>query len=261
MTSTVLLERDGAVARVTLNRPDKFNALNEAMMLDLAAALSEVERDAAIRAVVLRGAGNAFMAGGDVAFFHAHLDEMHERFLQMGGKFHDSIQALRRMPKPVLAVVHGVVAGGGLSVMLACDLAIAAEETQFTLAYANIGASPDGGSTHFLPRIVGLRKSLELAFLADKFDGRRAEALGIVNWAVPAAELESRANTIVARLASGPTAAHARAKALFNASFEQPFVQQLDEEIRAFAHGAKTADFREGVTAFVEKRKPRFEGR
>lgn len=261
MTSTVLLERQGAVARVTLNRPAKLNALDEAMMLDLRSVLAEVEADASVRAVLLAGAGNAFIAGGDVALFHAKLAEMDRLFHQMAGAFHDSIHALRRMPKPVIASVHGAVAGGGLSVMLACDLAIAAEGTQFTLAYANIGTSPDGGSTHFLPRIVGLRRALELAFITDPFDAKRAAELGLVNWVVPAGELGARATALATRLAEGPTAAFARTKALLNQSFERPFAGQLDDEIDAFAACAATKDFAEGVTAFVQKRKPRFEGR
>jgi 2-(1,2-epoxy-1,2-dihydrophenyl)acetyl-CoA isomerase len=261
MTTPVLLEREGAVVRLVLNRPEKLNALSAAMVTGLREQLANVASDGSVRAVVLSGAGKAFMAGGDVANFHANLPEMPRLIREWAGEFHKVIHDLRSLPKPVLAKVHGACAGGGLSVMLACDLAIAGEGAKFTLAYANIGTSPDGGSTHHLARVVGIRRAMELAFLTDPFDAKRAAELGLVNWVVPDAELDARANEIAARLAQGPTAAYARTKALLNATFERPMREQLELEVDGFAACAATHDFAEGVTAFVEKRKPRFEGR
>lgn len=260
MNDTVLLKKTGSIATVTLNRPAQMNALNDAMMLGLRDVLSEVAEDANIRVVVMRGAGKAFMAGGDVAMFHAKKEEVAALFHELGGVFHESIKLLRSMPKPVIACVHGPCAGGGLSVMLACDLAIAADTAQFTLAYSRIGTSPDGGSTVFLPRIVGTRKTLELALLPDVFSAQEAKALGIVNWVVPDDQLDVETAKLAARLAAGPTRAFAHTKALVNATFERPMAEQLDAEVRAFADCASGHDFKEGVTAFVEKRKPDFNG-
>jgi 2-(1,2-epoxy-1,2-dihydrophenyl)acetyl-CoA isomerase len=261
MTDTVLLERRGAAAIVTLNRPEKLNALDEALMRDLDRVTREVAEDAAVRAVMLRGAGRAFMAGGDVAFFHAHLDTLEARFQEMGRGFHASVMRLRTMDKPVLACVRGAVAGGGLSVMLACDLAIASRDAQLSLAYANIGTSPDGGSSFTLPRIVGMRKALELAFLGERLDAEAARALGLVNWVVDDAELEARAAAVLDRLASGPTLAFAATKRLFNETWERPMAAQLDAELASFARCVATHDFAEGTGAFVAKRAPAFEGR
>lgn len=257
---TVLLSIEGAIATVTLNRPAQLNALNDAMMYGLRDVLSRVERDANIRVVILNGAGKAFMAGGDVAMFHARKDEVSSQFHELGGVFHDSIKTLRRMGKPVLASVQGACAGGGLSVMLACDLAIAADTSQFTLAYARIGTSPDGGSTHFLPRIVGARKALELALLPDAFGAEKALELGLVNWVVAEKALGAETQKIAERLAQGPSRAFAHTKALINATFDRPMDAQLDAEVSAFADCASGHDFKEGVTAFVEKRKPGYRG-
>lgn len=258
---SVLLDKNGAIATVTLNRPAQLNALNDAMMFGLRDVLTEVEADTAIRAVILRGAGKAFMAGGDVAMFHAKKDEVSSLFHELGGTFHESIKLMRRMPKPIIASVHGACAGGGLSVMLACDLAIAADTAQFTLAYSRIGTSPDGGSTVFLPRIIGTRKTLELALLPDLFNAQQAKELGILNWVAPEAALEAETLKIAQRLAVGPTRAFANTKALVNSTFDQPMHAQLDAEVRSFADCASGDDFKEGVTAFVEKRKPVFKGR
>ena len=260
MTSTVLLERRGAAAILTLNRPEKFNALNDEMMRDLDAATHEVTEDASVRAVMLRGAGKAFMSGGDVALFHARLKTIAEQFGSMGQLFHASVKRLRTMPKPVLACVQGVAAGGGLSFMLACDIAIAARSSSFSLAYASIGTSPDGGSSVVLPRIVGMRKAFEMAFLPDRIDSATALSLGLVNWVVEDAELETRAFEVLDRLARGPTFAFARTKDIFNSTWENGMNAQLDAELAAFARCTRTHDFAEGTTAFVEKRKPDFSG-
>lgn len=261
MTDTVLLERRDASAVITLNRPEKLNALDGALMQELDRVTREVAGDESVRAVMIRGAGRAFMAGGDVAYFHANLDTLAGRFLEMGGTFHASVIRLRTMDKPVLACVHGAVAGGGLSVMLACDLAIASRDAQLSLAYANIGTSPDGGSSFTLPRIVGLRKALELAFLGERLDAQTACSLGLVNWVVEPAELEARAFAILDRLAAGPTFAFARTKALLNETWGRPMAEQLDAELASFARCTTTQDFAEGTGAFVAKRKPRFTGR
>jgi 2-(1,2-epoxy-1,2-dihydrophenyl)acetyl-CoA isomerase len=261
MAGTVLVERRGSVAHLILNRPARLNALDTAMMRELAEATRELAEDDQVRAVVLRGNGPAFAAGGDVVQFHERRDRFSEEFAGLGQGFHESIHNFRSMPKPVLGCVHGAVAGGGLSLMLATDVTIAADNAQFTLAYARIGTSPDGGSTWSLPRIVGLRKALELAFLPDAFDAGTALRLGLVNWVVPAAELEVRTAALAERLASGPTAAFGRTKKLMHSTWEQPMAAQLDDELRAFAACAAGPDFKEGIAAFVEKRKPRFTGK
>ena len=260
MTATVLVERHGAASILTLNRPEKYNALNDEMMCDLDAATREVAEDATVRAVMLRGAGKAFMSGGDVAMFHERIDSLSGEFGSLGQVFHASVKRLRTMPKPVLACVQGVAAGGGLSVMLACDIAIAARSSSYSLAYANIGTSPDGGSSVVLPRIVGMRKAFELAFLPDRIDAATALSLGLVNWVVEDGELQSKSLEILERLAHGPTFAFAQTKAIFNSTWRNDMNTQLDAELEAFARCIGTRDFAEGTTAFVEKRKPDFTG-
>ena len=179
---------------------------------------------------------------------------------ELAGELHRAILALRQAPKPVLAAVHGAVAGAGVSVMAAADLAIAADDTKFTLAYSRIGASPDGGSTWFLPRLIGARRALELMLLADNFDAQTALQFGLVNRVVAAAALEAETARLAQRLADGPTLAYAATKALVNRSFESPLADQLDAEAAAFAQCAATRDFAAGVTAFVSKAKPEFNG-
>jgi 2-(1,2-epoxy-1,2-dihydrophenyl)acetyl-CoA isomerase len=173
---------------------------------------------------------------------------------------HFAIQALRRMHKPVLASVHGACAGAGFSILCATDLAIAADDARFSLAYTGIGASPDGGSSYFLPRLVGYKKAMELTLLPDLFDAATAKSLGLVNWLVPAAELTAETAGIAKRLANGPTRAYGEAKRLFNDSPGRSMETQMEEELFAFARCARTQDFADGVAAFVEKRKPNFKG-
>ena len=264
LNDRVQLELSDGVATVTLNRPQSLNALDAAMAEGLFAALARCEADGDVRAVVVCGAGGAFMAGGDIKMFAGLLGEpgaspraFFERLIQT---VHQSVILLRRMPKPVVASVQGPCAGFGVSLMLACDLAIAADDSVMTLAYCHIGTSPDGGSTFHLPRVVGARKAAEIALLGDRFGAAEAERLGLVNRVVPAAALEAETRALARRLAAGPTAAYGRTKALLNASFDRPIESQLQAEAEAFAACSTTADFAEGVAAFVAKRKPDFRG-
>ena len=260
MNDTVLYSVADGVATVTLNRPQVMNALDAAMIVRLRAACERAEHDTTARAVVLRGAGAAFLAGGDVAFLHSNLPRMPAVAREGGAELHHAILALRRAPKPVLASVHGAVAGAGVSLMAAADLAIAAEGTKFTIAYSKIGASPDGGATYFLPRLVGARRALELMLLSDTFDAQAALRLGLVNWVTGAERLGSETEAIARRIALGPTQAFCEIKRLVNESYDRALAAQLDAEVEAFARCAATRDFAEGVTAFVEKRKPNFKG-
>ena len=260
MSAVVLLTVEGGVATISLNRPQVLNAMDGEMMRQLRPITETVQNDPAVRAVVVRGEGSAFMAGGDVSVFHAHLKELPELIVHWGREMHFAFLALRRMGKPVLASVHGAVAGAGFSLMCAADLAIAAVDTKFTLAYANIGASPDGGSTHFLPRLLGYRKAMELALLPDRFDAETARTLGLVNWVVAGDKLGEETAKIAQRLSRGPTKAYAEAKRLMNQSLATSIETQMEDELFAFSRCARTKDLMEGVTAFVEKRKAVFKG-
>jgi 2-(1,2-epoxy-1,2-dihydrophenyl)acetyl-CoA isomerase len=263
MSEPVLCEIRDHVAWVTMNRPEALNALNHELTNALRAAVLPLEHEPAVRAVVIQG-GEHFMAGGDLKWFHGMLDAPTEaNLVRMEGfidNVHGLIVAIRRMPKPVIASVRGAAAGFGLSLMMTCDLAIAADDAYFTLAYCLIGASPDGGSTYALPRLVGLRKAMELALLGDRFDARTALAYNIVNKVVPAAELAAETEKLARRLASGPTRVYGRTKALLQASLNNSLDSQLRLEAENFARSATEHDFAEGITAFVEKRRPEFTG-
>lgn len=258
MDEPVLLRLADGIATITLNRPTVLNALDGAMVDGLTAALERIEAISDLRVVVLEGAGAGFMAGGDIRAFQAVMDRSpaekrvyFERFIH---RFHPIIVMLQRLPLPVVARVHGAVAGAGMSLMLACDLAIAAEDAVFTLAYCHLGTSPDGGSTYFLPRHVGSKKAMEIALLGDRFDAATALQLGLVNRVVPAAELDRHVAALAARLAHGPRAAYAATKLLLNQSTGATLDTQLQAEAERFAACAATPDFAEGVAAFLAKR-------
>ena len=256
----VLYAVSDGIATITFNRPAVMNALDADMIRGFCAAAGRAASDAAVRVVILRGAGPAFIAGGDVALFHDHRAALATLVPELAGELHQGILALRRAPQPVIAAVHGAVAGAGMSIMLACDLVIAAEDTQFSLAYSRIGASPDGGATWFLPRIVGYQKAMEMILLADSMDAASLQKIGIVNRVVAAEQLAAETDRLARRLAQGPARAYAEAKALVNRAGDAGLAAQLDAEALAFARCAATGDFAEGVAAFVAKRKPHFRG-
>jgi len=265
MAEHILTEVKDGVGSIVFNRPESLNALSSDMIDGLIDATGRFERDPAVRCVVLRGAGDHFMAGGDIKGFRKSLGEDragHVAQLEMRVvRVHQVIYHLRRMPKPVLASVQGAAAGFGLSMVLASDLAIAADDAFFTLAYRHIGLSADGGATYFLPRIVGERRALEIALLGERFTAERALDLGILNWLAPRAALAEETAALARKLADGPTVALGKAKQLIRDSFDNSWDEQSHREAESMAAAAATEDHLEGVAAFLEKRKPVFKGR
>jgi 2-(1,2-epoxy-1,2-dihydrophenyl)acetyl-CoA isomerase len=264
MSETILVTRDDGIATVTLNRPKAMNALNQELADALADALADLARDSDVRVVVLQGAGAAFMAGGDVRAFHEAASRSADEIRALIGALvpaaHRSVQTIHRMRQPVVASVSGAAAGFGLSLMLATDLVVVAEGTRFNLAYARIGGSPDGGSTYTLPRLVGLKKATEIALLNDFIDAAEAERLGLVNRVVPADQLETATRELAEKLARGPAYAFTRTKALLRESLSNSLETHLQREQEGLIDCSTTADFAEGVAAFVEKREAKFGG-
>jgi len=260
MSESVLLTIVDGVAELTLNRPATLNAFDAEMARRFLAAVETIAADGDVRAILLKGAGKGFCAGGDVTRFtdggepDAAVDAIIE-------PLHAALLLLDGLPQPSVACLHGAVAGAGFSLALACDLAIAADTAKFTLAYARIGATPDASATYRLARALGMKKAMEIALLADTLDAAEALRLGLVNRVVPVDGLQTEATALAMRLAQGPTRAYGAIKALLGASGSATLAEQLDAERQAFKRSTGTRDFREGVAAFVAKRPARFEGR
>src|ERR1700737_3466362 len=261
---SVVVQRNDGVLEIVLNRPEVLNAANRELIAELAAATAEAAEDRKARVVLLRGAGTHFCAGGDITMFGELIGlppaERRQALYRIVDGLHPLLIRLRHMPKPVVAAVQGAAAGVGLSLVVAADLALAAEDAVFATGYIHLGTSPDGGMTATLSRVVGLKRAAELMLLGDRFDAMRALELGVVNRVVPADALAAEAAALAARLAAGPTHAYGRTKALLQATLGDAFDAQLRRETESFAACAATADFAEGVWAFLEKRPPIFTG-
>jgi 2-(1,2-epoxy-1,2-dihydrophenyl)acetyl-CoA isomerase len=260
MTETLLFSKQDNTATITFNRPSEMNTFDARMGDELAKVLGEVANDDSVRAVLLNGSGHLFMAGGDIQFFYDHLDTMPEGVMEIIHALNFSIKQLMMMPKPVLASVHGSVAGVGVSLIMACDLVIAAENTKFTMAYSGLGISPDGGASYNLPRIVGAKKAMEWLLLSNVFDAHEAKLNGLINWVVPEDQLEDQTHRLMKRLANGPTKSYGHTKKLVNQSWDHDLDKQLECEGLAFEACTKSADFKSGVTHFLHKSKPVFLG-
>jgi 2-(1,2-epoxy-1,2-dihydrophenyl)acetyl-CoA isomerase len=258
----VIVERRSAVLEIRLNRPEVLNAVDREAIAALAAAAAEAAEDRGARAVLLRGAGTHFCAGGDITMFGELIElspeERRKALYKTVDALHPLLVRLRHMPKPVVAAVQGAAAGFGLSLVLAADLALAAEDAVFACGYVNIATSPDGGMTALLPAAVGLKRATELTLLGERFNAAQALALGIINRVVAPEVLTAEAEAVAQRLAAGPATAHARTKALLQASLGDAFDAQLRREAENFAICAATDDFAEGVRAFLDKRRPAF---
>jgi 2-(1,2-epoxy-1,2-dihydrophenyl)acetyl-CoA isomerase len=256
------LTRDGAIATILLDRPAALNTLDFTLMDALVDAVASVAADDTLRVLVIAGAGRHFMAGGDLRTFAAELHrppaERAQFFRPLIAHLHAAIETMHRMPQVVIAQARGAVAGFGLSLLCACDLAVAADDAYFSAAYRHIGLSPDGGGTYALPRLVGVRKAMEILLLAERFDAHEALRLGIVNRVVAVDALEATVAAMAATLADGPARATRNTKRLVRESLARSLSGQLDAEAESFAACAADADFAEGLEAFFAKRPPRF---
>lgn len=247
-----------SVATITLNRPDCYNALNGQMVEELLEAVLTCHEDRMIRAVVLTGAGRAFCAGGDVRELVDRGSTLTPHLKRLLVALHSAISCICRMSKPVIAGVGGVAAGAGMGLVMACDLAVAVASARFTMAYTKIGLPPDAGSSYFLPRLVGLRRAMELTLTNRVLTADEAREWGLVNRVVPDAELSAAVHTLAYELAGGPMLAFGRAKRLLRMSDHASLETQMENEAKLIALSSPTAECREGIQAFVEKRRPTF---
>jgi 2-(1,2-epoxy-1,2-dihydrophenyl)acetyl-CoA isomerase len=267
MTTTqeeLLTEQHGAAVTLWLNRPDRLNAFSEGLALCLVEALARAGADSSVRVVIVRGRGRAFSAGGDVKQMAADAAEGRPAayFDRPLAAIHQAALAVRNLEKPVIAGLHGAVAGAGLNLALCCDYRVAADDVRLIQAFTNIGLLPDTGGTYLLPRLVGRARATELLFEGRTVDAREARELGLVNEVAPLAELDAAVERTAQRLAARPTRALGLTKRLLNVGATQTFEAQLAAEQRLQqALGADSADAIEGVRAVVGRREPRFEGR
>jgi 2-(1,2-epoxy-1,2-dihydrophenyl)acetyl-CoA isomerase len=260
---TLIWEQSGGVGRLTLNRPDSLNAWTPQFGHELLQVLETEAADDSVRAVLVTGAGRGFSSGADLkAGFDPHPDdgrpdvrkELHE-------VYHPVIAGMRRLEKPIVAAVHGPAVGIGASLAFACDLILAGESAFFGLAFVNIGLMPDGGSTLFVPAAIGKARAFQMALLGERVPASKALDWGLVNFVYPDDALMGEANTLVEKLSAGPTRSYAGSKKALNQMLYPNMEAQLDLEAE-LQHGlARTDDFLEGVSAFVEKREARFAGR
>lgn len=253
----LLLERHGAVATLRFNRPAAMNALDVPTAQAFLEAVTLIAGDSGVRAVVLCGAGKAFVAGGDLATLR---EDPVKGAADLLGPLHEALNILGTIDAPVIAQVHGAAAGAGLSLMLQADFVIAAEGTRFNLAYINLGASCDVGASWALPRLVGLRRALEIAMLGETVQAPEALQMGLVNKLVPLDALAAEVDTLAQRLAVGPTRAYGHMRRLVRGSFDRTMAQQLVAEEKAFADCAATSDIRAGIEAFYARKPAQFTG-
>ena len=249
--------RDGAVLTITLNRPDVLNALNRAMHAGLGAALAEAG-DPDVRAVVVTGAGRGFCVGQDLTEFREGAEDVADRLRSL---YHPNVLAIRALEKPVIAAVNGAAAGAGLSLACACDLRIAVETAGFVPAFINIGLVPDSGGSYFVHRLLGYARAFEWMASGRRVTAAEAHSWGLVSEVVEADALPARAAEVAAGFAALPTRGVGMTKRLFDAAAAATLEEQLELEAELQAAATRTEDFREGVAAFLEKRKPEFKGR
>ena len=258
--STLLFDVQEGVAQITLNRPEALNSINLEMARDLMYAVLRCDEDPTIRAVVIHGAGNQFCAGGDLKTFAAQKEHLPYYLKEVTTYLHAAVSRLIRMDPPVVGAVHGHAVGAGMGLAMACDVVIAAQSARFNMAYTRVGLTPDGSSTYFLPRIVGLRRALELTLTNRMLSAQEAFEWGIVTKVVTDEELLAQAQAFAKQLASGAPKALGAAKRLLHGGWTETLETQMEHESQTIAAMAHTSDTHEGITAFLEKRSPKYRG-
>lgn len=256
---TILREVEEGVLTITLNRPDALNAFNRKMTDELQDAFKKAERDSEVRCIVLTGAGRAFSSGEDLKSRSAEGDSDFGSTLRQ--RYNPLVLKMRNIEKPVLGSINGVAAGAGCSIALACDLRIASDRARFIEVFVRVGLVPDSGSSFFLPRLVGLGRALEMAFLGDEMGADEALRTGLVNRVVPADELGAATHELALRLAKAPTKAIGLAKRAINRALTMDLDQALEYEVYGQEAAGASDDHKEGIAAFLEKRAPNFTGR
>jgi len=257
--SSVLLQKENGVGYITLNRPDKYNSYNREMALALQGYLDECDADEIVRCIYITGAGKGFCAGQDLGEAMNPTAEEFERMVRE--HYNATILRIRNIEKPVIAAVNGVAAGAGANIALACDIVLANESASFIQAFSKIGLIPDSGGTYFLPRLVGLQRASALMMTGDKVTGKEAAAMGMIYRCFADDVFESESKKMAVTLAQMPTKGIGLTKRLLNHTFGNSLEAQLDREKEVQAQAGSTEDFREGVHAFLEKRKPVFKGK
>ena len=255
---TIIVTKTDNIATVTLNRPNSANGINPALARELAKAALDCDQDKSIRCVILTANGKLFCAGGDLKSVGGEPDKAAAKIKGMADDLHRATSSFARMEKPFIVAVNGMAAGAGFSIAITGDFVIAAESAKFTMAYTAAGLSPDGSSSYYLPRLIGIRKTMDLMMTNRRLTATEAENWGLINQVVPDDTLQTTAMELAQKLANGPTAAFATVKKLLLCSFDNSLETQMELEGRAIAHHAGSTNGKEGVQAFLEKRKPKF---
>jgi 2-(1,2-epoxy-1,2-dihydrophenyl)acetyl-CoA isomerase len=255
----IIVEKDTSVGWIRINRPERLNAFSGTMRADLLHALRELEQDVDIRSVIITGAGRAFSTGGDISVMSEILEANDRpRFEELVRTGADVVRQIDAMSKPVIAAINGAAAGAGACLALACDLRIASETASIGFTFLRVGLHPDWGGSYFLPRLIGPAAAAEFILTGGMISAERGERLGLFNRVVPAAELESAARGFAGEIAASPADVVADAKRVLRRSLSSTLTQVLELEVEAQLRAFESPDFREGITAFREKRSPKF---